>query len=179
MKDDIRKEYLIKRSNIKDRNNKDNNIYNKIINLKIYKESKVIALYNSMSTEVDTKKLIEYSLNKQKIVLLPKVINNKMIFVRINNNTKYIKSNFGVEEPINVKAYNSKIDLMLVPLVVFDETCNRIGYGKGYYDRYLNNKNINTIGIAYEEQKYSIIPQEEHDIKLDQIITDKKVYYKK
>ena len=179
MKKEIRKEYLIKRSSIYNRSLKDNIIENKIINLEVYKNAKVVALYNSMSTEVDTRKLIEHSLKREKIVLLPKVINNEMKFIKIDKNTKYIKSNFGVMEPFNYSIYKQKMDLIIVPLVAFDENCNRIGYGKGHYDRYLENKNTKSIGIAYEEQKCDHIPVEKHDKKIDQIITDKKVYYKK
>lgn len=102
-----------------------------------------------------------------------------MKFIKIDKNTKYIKSNFGVMEPLNYSIYKQKMDLIIVPLVAFDENCNRIGYGKGHYDRYLENKNTKSIGIAYEEQKCDHIPVEKHDKKIDQIITDKKVYYKK
>lgn len=179
MKDKIRKEYLNIRKNITDKNNKNNIIFNKIINLEIFNKSKVIAIYNSMNNEVDTKKIIEYSKKIKKEVLLPKIINNKMFFIKIDNNTKYIKSNFGVEEPINNNIYNNKIDLIIVPIVAFDSKCNRIGYGKGYYDKYLNDNNTYTIGIAFENQKYIDIPKEKHDVKLNEIITDKKVYYKK
>lgn len=179
MKNKIRKEYIQIRKNILNKDIKSDIIFNKIINLKIYKEAKVIALYKSMNNEVNTDKLIEYSYNK-KIILLPKVNQDNMYFYKIDKNTKYKLSNIGVKEPINIEIYKDKIDLLIVPLVVFDNECNRIGFGKAYYDKYLTNNNVPTIGIAFEEQKYqSIIPIEEHDKKLDLIITDKKVYYKK
>ena len=86
-------------------------------------------------------------------------------------------SNFGTLEPKNSK---KKIipDLIMVPLVAFDNQLNRIGYGKGYYDRSLKkfskSKNkIVTIGIAYSFQRYKKIPVNKHDFKLDYIFTER------
>ena len=67
---------------------------------------------------------------------------------------------------------------MLVPLIAFDTTKNRLGYGKGFYDRFLNRflkqkKNITTIGIAFSFQRYKKLPKSKHDVKLDYILTEK------
>ena len=67
-------------------------------------------------------------------------------------------------------------DILLVPLVAYDKNCNRIGYGGGFYDRYIKNKKLKkvlTIGLAYSHQKVKNIPIEKNDIKLDFIITEK------
>lgn len=69
-------------------------------------------------------------------------------------------------------------DMIIVPLVVFDEYCNRIGFGGGWYDRFLKSQpQALKIGFAFESQRASEIPVESHDIQLDMIITESTVYY--
>ena len=171
MKKELRKEIIYLRDNLEDRYNKSMIIKNKIMNLDIYKNSKVIALYSSMKSEVDTKELIKESLELGKRVLLPRILNkNKMIFIEINNDTNYERSTFGVLEPIGIEEKN--IDLMIIPGVAFDKDNNRLGYGRGYYDKYLKDKNIYKIGICFHEQLVDNIEVDEHDIKMDLIITD-------
>ena len=82
---------------------------------------------------------------------------------------------YGIPEPISKKKVYPNI--LLVPLVAFDKSNNRIGYGGGFYDRYINkikkNKKIITIGLAFSFQKVNNIPINEYDIKLDFIVTEK------
>ena len=171
MKKELRKEILYLRDNLEDRYNKSMIIKNKIMKLDIYKNSKVIALYSSMKSEVDTKELIKESLELGKKVLLPRILNkNKMIFIEINNDTNYERNTFGVLEPIGIEEKN--IDLMIIPGVAFDKDNNRLGYGRGYYDKYLKDKDLYKIGICFHEQLVDNIEVEEHDIKMDLIITD-------
>ena len=171
MKKEIRKELLYLRDNLEDRYNKSMIIKDKLLNLDIYKKSKVIGLYFSMKSEVDTKELIKESLLLGKKILLPRIINkNKMIFIEINDDTKYEKNSFGVMEPIGEEENN--IDLIICPGVAFDKDNNRLGYGRGYYDKYLLKHNIYKIGICYHEQLIDKIDIEEHDIKMDLVITD-------
>ena len=175
-KDELRKVMLKKREGILDKERKSNNITNKIINLNIYQKAKVIALYKSMNNEVNTSRLINISLESKK-VLLPKIIDNKMVFIEVNENTKYFKSSFGVMEPIG-KIYYGNIDLIIVPGVSFDEENNRLGFGMGYYDKYLSNKDIYKIGICFDKQIVDVLPCELHDVKMDLVITENKVYKK-
>ena len=83
---------------------------------------------------------------------------------------------YGIPEPISNKVKYP--DILLVPLVAYDKNLNRIGYGGGFYDRYIKkikkNKKIITIGLAYSFQKVKKIPVNEYDIKLDFIVTEKK-----
>lgn len=174
MKEDIRKKMINIRKDVSNKKEKSIIIMDKIITLDIYQKSSVIAIYNSMSSEVDTSKLISISL-KNKIVLLPRIINNKIEFIRIDNNTKYNNSSFGVSEPIG-NIYQGIIDLIIVPGVAFDSKGNRLGYGKGYYDKYLNNKDIYKIGVCFNEQVIDNLPIDKHDIKMNLIITDEKKY---
>ena len=172
-KDELRKLLIKKRKEIIDKKELSTRIVNKVLELDIYKEAKVIALYKSMKDEVDTSLLINESL-KEKVVLLPRIINDEMYFVIINQDTLYEKSNIGVLEPIG-KKYNNAIDLIIVPGIAFDKNLNRIGFGKGYYDKYLSCHNIYKVGICFDEQIVDYIPTLDHDIKMDMIITEKKL----
>ncbi len=173
-KDELRKEMIKKRKAILNKKEISTIIVDKVINLDIFKEARIVAIYNSMKDEVDTSYLIKEAM-KEKIILLPKIIDNKMAFIKIDRRTKYLKSNFGVLEPLG-DVYNDKIDLIIVPGLAFDSNLNRLGFGKGYYDEYLTNKDIYKIGLAFDEQIVDEIPTEEHDIKMDMVITKNRVY---
>ena len=150
-------------------------ITEKIINDSWYKDARVVAVYKSLQSEVDTTNLIKDCFEKGKIVLLPKVENDFMNFYKVDENEILIKSKFGVKEPsgIKEKLYNPElIELMIVPGVGFDKENNRIGFGKGYYDKYLENLNIKTIGICFKEQIVDKLPHDEFDIRMDKIICD-------
>lgn len=176
-KQTLRKKYLLIRNNIPDKEIKSKIIIEKIKLSKIYQESKVIALYKSLKSEVDTKELIEYSLKIGKIVVLPKVEKNELKFYKISLNEPLIKSNFGVEEPLGLNINyidKSEIDLVIVPGLCFDKENNRLGFGKGYYDRFLSNTNLYTIALCFKEQilEDTLLPVEITDIKLKEIISD-------
>ena len=172
-KEIIRKELLNIRKNITEKADKSIIITNKIIDLDIYKDSQVIAIYNSLPDEVDTKYLMDNMLSKK--ILLPKIVNDNIEFIMVNKNTKYIKNNYGILEPIG-NLYLGNIDLIIVPGVAFDKNHNRLGFGKGYYDKYLSNKTIYKIGICYDKQIVHLLPSNDLDIKMDMVITENRVY---
>ena len=92
-------------------------------------------------------------------------------------NEPLLINRYGIPEPISKKVVIPEI--LLIPLLAFDDDLNRLGYGGGYYDRYLGKlkkKNILKIGIAYSFQNLKKIPINKHDVKLDFIITEKKIY---
>ena len=104
-------------------------------------------------------------------------LNSKNLkFFQWSTNDPLIINKFGIPEPISNKIIYP--DVLLVPLVAFDSKFNRLGYGGGFYDRYLKRikkiKNILTIGLAYSFQEVKSIPINNYDIKLDFIITEKK-----
>lgn len=181
-KSDIRKNYLLIRKKIEDKINKSKLICDKVKDMDEYKKARTIAIYKSLANEVNTCELINYSLNNNKIVLLPRVCDNNLKFYKITNEDKFVKSEFGILEPIsdNDKLVNSEdIDLIIIPGICFDKFKNRVGFGKGYYDRYLERTNIKKIGICFEEQilKDGSIKTDNNDIKMDIIVTDKFNYY--
>ena len=181
-KESLRKEYIKIRNSISDRILKSIIIFNKIISLSEYKNAHIIGLYNSIGSEVNTSEMIEYFISDNKIVCLPRVTEDNMDFYRIYSlNDKFEKSKFNVLEPIideNNYISADKIDLLIVPGVCFDIYKNRLGYGKGYYDRYLENANLIKIGICFDEQivRSRKIPISKNDIMLDKVVSDKNIY---
>ena len=173
-KSELRKKYIEIRKNVIDKELKSMIIFNTIIKEKKYIDSNTVALYRNIGSEVSTKKLIDYSLDKGKKVVLPKCIGEKMEFYIISTNEKYLISNFNIEEPLsnNIIDRNS-IDLAIVPGICFDNNKNRIGFGKGYYDKYFGDLDTFKIGICYSEQVTDKIPIDEYDIKMNLVITDR------
>ena len=105
--------------------------------------------------------------------------NHSMKTILLTPETELKENEWGIPEPTNGRELSAKdIDLIIVPLLYADEDGNRVGYGKGFYDRFLNKflrikKNITTIGVAFSFQKYNKLPVSNLDIKLDYILTEK------
>ena len=139
-------------------------------------QGKIIGGYYPYNYEIDILQILEKFEKKKFIMTLPKINkNSQMNFFQWSTNDPLAINKFGIPEPI------SKIvkypDILLVPLVAFDKNFNRIGYGGGFYDRYIKKvrkrKKILTIGFAYSFQKVKKIPINKYDIRLDFIITNK------
>lgn len=155
---------------------------NFISNIPLPEETKYIFMYSSFKNEADTEKLTEYFLKKGYKTAFPKVTdrnNSKMSFFEVNDASELRAGYMGIKEPagkFNVDTF-VKNAVMIIPLVGFDESLNRVGYGGGYYDRYLS---LNTpklkIGLAFEFQKFRVGTRDEYDIKMDCIVTEKNVY---
>lgn len=176
-KKELRKKYLDLRKEIINKEEKSNIIYNELIKLDILDKSNTIGIYSSMSEEVDTLKLIKYCLINKKEVLLPKINkDNTMNFYKIESLSELSSVNkFGIREPIS-DIKNDNMDLIIVPGVCFDGNLNRVGFGKGFYDKYLQEKDIYKIAICFDEQilRYEYIDIDKYDIAMDLIITDKR-----
>ena len=109
----------------------------------------------------------------KKIVVVPKVNGNDMEFYVIKNMNDLEIQSFGIREAKHNFVFDkNSIDLFLVPGVAFDMSGKRMGFGKGYYDRYLLDLDTYKIGICFREQLDDNIPTDEYDIKMDEIIVD-------
>ena len=178
-KNEIRKEYKLIRSNITHKGEKSRKICAVLSELEEYKKAKITAVYSSLEDETNTSPIIESALKSGKTVLLPKIdIGGKMDFFKFSLELK--ENEFGIKEPQGTKKYApGEIDLLIMPLVCADENRNRIGFGGGYYDRYLSDYKGKTIGICFDEQISPLpLPCAEHDIKPDIIVSDKRVLKK-
>ena len=153
--------------------------------LKIFKEikkniskKKIIGGYYPVNFEIDILKFLEKLEDKGLQLCLPVVKKNKEMDFYSWSTKNLLKLNkFGIPEPEQIKKVLPEI--ILVPLVAFDDRLYRIGYGGGYYDRYIdklpNKKNLLKIGIAHSCQKINRVPINKYDKKLDIIITEKYV----
>ena len=154
------------------------NLIFKLIREHFYKKKITIAGYYPSNYEVNILSFLETVSKKKFKIALPVVNSSGGMSFRswIFKEPLYVNK-FGILEP---KSSKKKIipDLIMVPLVAFDNRLNRIGYGKGYYDRSLKKinkikKNAISLGIAYSFQKCQKIPTNKHDFKLDYIFTEK------
>ena len=137
---------------------------------------KIIGGYYPYNYEIDIFQILEKFEKKRFIITLPKIKkNSQMNFFQWSTNDPLAINKFGIPEPISKMIKYP--DVLLVPLVAFDKNYNRIGYGGGFYDRYINKvkmrKKVLKIGFAYSFQKVKKIPTNKYDIRLDFIITNK------
>ena len=156
-------------------------IADKIIELDVYKQSKLIFIYMDFNNEVMTSNLIKHMLSDGKRVVIPytDTTNTLLIPSEITREEDLKLNFFGYYEPKKVSPVNiEEIDLVIVPGVVFDKNLNRIGFGKGYYDKILNQlkPSAKKVAVAHEFQVLEEIPTEDHDVKMDMIITEKNIY---
>lgn len=131
--------------------------------------------------EVDTMPLITLLQGKDKNLVVPKVTDeNSMVNYLLTDNTSIKKSAWGVPEPIDgIEVPENKIDVVFVPLLAFDTQGNRVGYGKGYYDTFLNKCRKETVKIGlsfFGAENERITDLNENDVKLDYCVTPEKVY---
>lgn len=177
-KADLRKEKLKirKQLSLNEVNDLSQIITNKLFELDVYKECNSLLIYSDYNNEVKTDKIIDKALSEGKNVFLPKVYGDQMEFYCISKRNELISGTMGILEPQEEYSKRYKGDetaLVIIPLSVFDRLGNRIGYGGGYYDKYLANLNkVTKIGLAYSFQENTFIPNEITDIRLDNIITE-------
>ena len=139
-----------------------------------------LALYYPSLFELNVMKCLEIKYISNQSILLPKIQENDLMnFFSWNKSEVLIVNKFGILEPVKSKINIPNV--MLVPLLVFDKKKYRLGYGKGFYDRYLNKnlkkfKKILTVGVAFSFQKYHKLPINNKDVKLNYILTEKGIY---
>jgi len=144
-----------------------------------YRNAAIVGAYYSIGSEVQTHDLLQEFFNQGKNIALPKVDKNDLIFKKISSFLDLELGNFSVMEP-KEKCENVKnLDVVLVPAIAFDVKGYRLGYGFGFYDRYLNGKKSKNIGLSYAKQVLKSFPHDDHDIKMDCIVTEDGITYLK
>ena len=139
-----------------------------------------IAIYHPIKSEISPLKIIKICQNLSIEICLPVINNNtnELIFSKFDEKKCLTKNKYGINEPTKINQIIP--DIVFVPMVGFDKNLNRLGYGKGYYDKIISKlrkiKNIFVIGLAYDNQLVQSIPIENHDQKMDIILTDEKIY---
>ena len=138
----------------------------------------IIGGYYPVNYEIDDLEILNFFFKKGSTISLPKIKKkNQMEFYKWYKNDPLSINKYGIPEPeSNNKVYP---DILFVPLVAFDQELNRLGYGGGFYDRYIQKiskiKKIIKVGLAFSFQKLKTIPVNKHDKKLDIIITEKDI----
>ena len=180
LKEKIRRKYLLIRK--KKYFLVEKNFFNPLIKLIIREKKKNLSLYYPSNYEIDTLSLFNALKKKKNISTSLPIISHsgQMNFVKWKPSDPLRVNNYGFLEPAS-KKLNISPDLLVVPLVAYDQYHNRLGYGKGYYDRFLQKylkkkRNTLTIGLAFSFQKYKKIPTSNLDIKLNYILTEKGIF---
>ncbi len=177
-KDILRKKFSIKRKNNYFEINKEFFIPLRKLIKKIFKSKKInLSLYYPNSFELNVLLITEIEYFKKFKFLLPVIGKKKTMNFYLWKNKDILNVNkYGILEPS--KSSLLKPDIILLPMLAFDKKKNRLGYGGGFYDKYLNkylkkNKKILTVGVAFSFQKYHNLPTNVKDYKLDFILTEK------
>ncbi len=152
-------------------------IHKHLFSHRLWEQAKTIAITISRGKEIDTKLIIEKAWAERKDVVVPKCDSktNTMVFRKITTFHQLEQVFFGLEEPIvnkTIAVEAEGIDLMIVPGICFDLEGYRIGYGGGYYDRYLTRYKGNTLSLAFSFQIFKKVPREPHDLPVQGLITE-------
>lgn len=133
-----------------------------------YKNAKNILIFYPLKYEINLLKLID---DKSKTFFLPKIDGDNMLCCQYKNNTEFCISCFGTKEPRGNSVDKSLIDLAIIPALCCDKNKHRLGYGKGYYDKFLKNCNIKKIICIPKELIVENVFPQEHDVPVDLIIS--------
>lgn len=191
-KKELRKEILTYRDALSSEECREKSlrIAERVLEMDGFKKANKVLLYASMRSEVKTECIDRKARELGKEIYYPRVQGDKMEFYLVEGETKLEISRFGILEPKidREKRFVPKdedVILVLMPGVVFDQAGNRIGYGGGYYDKYLHwleqmieSENICKMAVAYECQMVDVgrIERKEHDISPDYIVAENRVY---
>lgn len=180
MKNDLRRQFKAKRANIAHKAEKDRLICAHFLSSALYKNTEQILCYSSMGSEPDTFDIIRCAMEDGKKLLLPRCEdkNGNMNFYLIKDASDLVTGTFGIKEP-DIKKCEPVFEftnaLCVVPGLTFDKKGYRLGYGKGYYDRFLEKFTIKSAGLCYNELISESIPADEYDRPVNYIVTDLKI----
>lgn len=183
-KEQLRSELLKRREKIGAEEFKRNSseIVARLQTLPVMQQARTIHCYISMNErrEVNTHGLIRWLLasNKRVVVPITDFKTTSLINVELNSFGELSKNKWGVLEPPenNRRIPPAQFDLIIVPMVGADAQCNRIGYGKGFYDRFLQNVEATSVGLCFQHCKVDEIPVEPFDVSLSAVVTEQQIY---
>jgi 5-formyltetrahydrofolate cyclo-ligase len=174
----IKKKMLLlrMRMNRKEVENKSAKIAKKLFGSTVFKKARRIMFYAAFKNEVETSGMIKRSLKMKKDVFVPKVKGGEIFAVKIKDFGELSRGKFGIKEPseriIPLASPELKFDAIIVPGIAFDSKGNRLGFGGGYYDRFLKKTCGVKIGMAFDCQLMENLPVSENDVKMDMVITE-------
>ena len=183
-KKEFRKKQIVIRKKLFSNINKvfDEYLFEELFKKINFETTNIVSSFISINTEICTSELNNYLLKKNKILCLPTILKKDyhLVFRNFINNDDLIEGFMKIKEP----PINSEIvipELIFVPCLAFDNFGFRLGYGGGYYDRTFsflknNKRKFISVGYAFDGQKVTEVPKDKFDIKLDYVITEKKIY---
>ncbi len=174
-KKDLRIQYKIIRNSIVNKSEADHKIAEHFINSPFFHDFDIYLCYVSIGSEVDTSIIIDSFLSMGKRVAVPHCKNGVMHFYEITSAEYLVDGAYGIPTAdinISKKITDFTRALCIVPALSFDKSGHRLGYGGGYYDRFLCDKTIDTLGLCYEKCISERLPAEEHDIKINSVLTE-------
>lgn len=176
MKKELRKQFIkIRKDSFDERTS--NVIFERLVALDEYKKAKHILCYVSYNSEVDTFALMNRILQDGKKLYLPRCIpeTREMDICNVKDLSELETGAYGIKEPQGIAVSPDILDIAIVPMVAFDREKTRLGYGGGYYDRFLKKTDIVKVGIAFSKQEAEKLVKEVTDIPMDIIVTEKEV----
>ena len=135
-----------------------------------------IGVYYPIGSEILTQNIIQELISNGQEVFLPKVVDGKMEFRKITDFSSLEKGSFDIMEPKDDCKVNNSLDVILVPTVGISPTGVRLGYGHGFYDKFLAEHKTTTISLILEKQIIKNIPKSEYDILMDWIVTEDRMF---
>jgi len=147
-------------------------IHENLKKISSYTNSENVACYFPIGSEVDTHNVMLNILKQGKNLLLPRIVDNNIQFYIVSNLEKLERGSFEIMEPKDSCEKAKKIDCVLIPTVGVSKLGVRLGYGYGYYDRFLSSTDAVKISLTYSKQIVKSIPIDSHDIKIDWIVTE-------
>lgn len=157
-------------------------IIKRLMNETVFLNAETVHTYISMNErrEVCTDQLLDHLFQLKKEVLVP-ITNFKdhsLVHALVSDKTKFEANKWGVREPIKYQPGQlSSVDLVIVPMAAGDLEGNRLGYGKGFYDRFLSQTAAKKIGLVFDDYLFQEIPAEPFDVKMDLIISEERVIF--
>ena len=153
-------------------------ICERLISMPVYQEAETVLIFMSISHEPDTDEIIRHALRAGKTVAIPKCVGNDLVFYRIDSPDDVNPGRFSVPEPVRTDdQYRVRMtdqSLIILPGLAFDKNGFRLGYGAGFYDRYLKDDSYrNKLMIAFSFQEVDQVPIHTDDVPVDWIVTDK------
>lgn len=173
----LRRQMSAVRASIENKDDKNRKIFDKVIDLSREISAKKIFCYASMVSEVDTKRILSYYISKSETTLYVPYTDSEMKLKRLIS-----CENLSVDKLGNLplaayssEFYDGDVDMTVVPMLAFNANLYRLGYGGGYYDRFLSSHKTVAVGIAFDEQETELLEVEKHDIPLDYIVTPMRI----
>lgn len=180
IKDELRAEYKKKRKNMSDKFLSDREIQKTFLESDIYNNAQSILCYCALKDEISTDQIIKKAFEDKKTVAVPRCLDadGNMEFFVIHSLSDLSQGAYNIREPKDTCAVfnNFENSVILVPALCFDKNGFRLGYGKGYYDRYLQKHAFICVGLCYNSNIVNQLPVDCYDRAVDCIVTQNKIF---